>query len=195
VDDVAIDIGQAEVAARMAIRQSLVIQSQAVQQRRVQVVHVYDSESKSACRRLCNPSHPAAGQIARRLERKAVSGMEGKISHHKHKSAWHPFPALFGGRAACQSDSGAVVTVIEDLQQQGVLPQEMVADTADGGDDNHVRCAAAGVDLISPTSGKCPSDQIAPDGRTAVEFQVELRERTDEYGRVELVPTCVACPA
>ena len=30
---------------------------------------------------------------------------------------------------------------------------------------------------------------------TAADFQVELRKRTDEYGRVELVPTCVACPA
>ena len=40
LDDVAVDVGQAEVAALEAVRQPLVVQAQAVEQRRVEVVDV-----------------------------------------------------------------------------------------------------------------------------------------------------------
>ena len=96
---------------------------------------------------------------------------------------------------ACQSDSAALKTVAEDLKQQELAPDEMVADTAYGGDDNYQWCAKEGIDLISPTSGKCPEDHADPDAITTADFHVELREQTDEYGRREMVPTCISCPA
>lgn len=96
---------------------------------------------------------------------------------------------------ACRSDSAAVDTVTDDLKQQGFVPDEMLADTAYGGDDNHVHCAGEGIDLISPTSGTCPDDHIDPDAITQADFVVEDGERIGAWGRTEPNPRCVSCPA
>ncbi len=56
-------------------------------------------------------------------------------------------------------------------------------------------CAEQGIDLISPTSGKCPEAHIDPDVLTAADFEVEEGFRTGPWGHVEPDPQCVACPA
>jgi hypothetical protein len=62
---------------------------------------------------------------------------------------------------ACQTDSAALAVVIEDLKANGFEPTELLADTAYGGDENHSRCLDEGIDLITPTPGKCPDQQTA----------------------------------
>lgn len=98
-------------------------------------------------------------------------------------------------QTACESDSAALETVVDDLKQQGVVPEEILADTAYGGDDNHVACTEAGIDLISPTSGTCPDAHADPDALTAADFKVEEGFRTGPWGHIEPDPKCVACPA
>jgi len=96
---------------------------------------------------------------------------------------------------ACQSDAASLADVLDDLKEQDFLPSQMLADTAYGGDDNHCLCGKEGIDLISPTSGKCPEDHIDPNVLTAADFQVEAGERIGAWGLVEPNPRCIACPA
>jgi hypothetical protein len=96
---------------------------------------------------------------------------------------------------ACQSDAASLADVLDDLKEQDLLPSQMLADTAYGGDDNHCLCGKEGIDLISPTSGKCPEDHIDPNVLTAADFQVEAGERIGAWGLVEPNPRCIACPA
>lgn len=98
-------------------------------------------------------------------------------------------------QTACKSDASSLTTVVEDLKSQNLLPNSLLADTAYGGDDNQQYCEAEGINLVSPTSGKCPDAHVDADELTAADFQVALCDAKDERGRVASVPTCVACPA
>ena len=139
---------------------------------------------------ICNPSDPDAT-----LDGHKGSGYQVQLSETCSDQNAVQLILSAIPETACQSDSAALETVMEDLRQQGFLPREILADTAYGGDENHVQCAQAGIDLISPTSGKAPDDHTNPEAITAADFRVELRERTNDYGHVEMVPTCIACPA
>ena len=96
---------------------------------------------------------------------------------------------------ACQTDSAALKDLLDDLQNQNLLPSQLTADTAYGGDENHCRCRQMGIDLISPTSGKCPENHVADDALTAADFVVEEGARIGAWGLAEPHPKCIACPA
>ncbi|MDB5386446.1 MAG: hypothetical protein JWM11_2092, partial [Planctomycetaceae bacterium] len=72
-------------------------------------------------------------------------------------------------QTACVSDASSLTTVIEDLKKLELLPKSLLADTAYGGDDNQQYCEAEGIDLISPTPGKCPEDQVDGEHLTAAD--------------------------
>ena len=82
--------------------------------------------------------------------------------------------------------------VLEDLQKRDLLPEEVLADTAYGSDDNVQQAAALDVEVVSPVSGPTPSATTAStDAKGAViasltidDFAVD--ERT---GKVEACPT------
>jgi hypothetical protein len=54
-------------------------------------------------------------------------------------------------QAAHESDADALVPYIEATEERGIKPEEALADTIYGGDDNHQAAKQKGVDLIAPT--------------------------------------------
>ena len=61
-------------------------------------------------------------------------------------------------QTACESDTEAPEEVTEDLKQSDLLPGQMLADTLYGSDENVLASADDGIELISPVSGKAPSE-------------------------------------
>jgi len=96
---------------------------------------------------------------------------------------------------AHQCDSDALKKVLTDLSQQDLLPNQMVADTAYGSDENYVRSQRYGVDLIAPVPGKESESKANGDQFRETDFQVQQREVTDAYGVKHINPFIVTCPA
>lgn len=59
-------------------------------------------------------------------------------------------------QSAAESDSDALTPVLENQADYGLLPDKLLADTSYGGDENVETCREAGIELISPVSGKDP---------------------------------------
>ncbi len=83
-------------------------------------------------------------------------------------------------QTASEHDANAIETVIDALKQNDMVPKEMSADTAYGGDDNVQRCETEGIELVSPTPGKKPEDVYAINSDDFV-----IDEETGE---------CTSCP-
>jgi hypothetical protein len=79
-------------------------------------------------------------------------------------------------QTACEPDAGAVVPMLDQLEQAARLPGEMLADTLYTGDENVEAAAARGVDLVGPVPGRAPEsdpealsvDDFAWDERTGM---------------------------
>src|SRR4051795_3302709 len=69
---------------------------------------------------------------------------------------------------ACEPDAGAVVPMLDRLDQAGRLPEEMLADTLYTSDENVQAAAALGVDLVGPVPGRAP--EADPAGLTVDDF-------------------------
>ena len=83
---------------------------------------------------------------------------------------------------ACASDSQAVRPMLGQLAANGLTPEQMAADTADGSDENYVIAESFGVELIAPVPGRAP--------------QVEAGELTlDDFAHNEVTGSVEACPA
>jgi Transposase DDE domain len=83
---------------------------------------------------------------------------------------------------ACHPDAAAVTPMLDQLEEAGRLPDELLADTLYTGDENVQAAAARGVDLVGPVPGRAP--ESAPEALTVDDFAWD--ERT---GAVD------ACPA
>ncbi len=57
-------------------------------------------------------------------------------------------------QTACASDAQAVTPMLDQLENAGRLPDELLADTLDTGDENVQAAAARGVDLVGPVPGR-----------------------------------------
>ncbi len=58
-------------------------------------------------------------------------------------------------QTACASDAQAVTPMLDQLENAGRLPDELLADTLYTGDENVQAAAARGVDLVGPVPGLC----------------------------------------
>jgi Transposase DDE domain len=85
-------------------------------------------------------------------------------------------------QTACEPDADAVAPMLDQLEQAGRKPEEMLADTLYTGDENVQAAAARGVDLIGPVPGRAPA--LDPAALTVDDFAYD--ERTG---------TIHACPA
>jgi Transposase DDE domain len=85
-------------------------------------------------------------------------------------------------QTACESDAQAVTPMLDQLETAGRLPEELLADTLDTGDENVLAAAARGVDLVGPVPGRAP--EADPETLTVDDFALD--ERT---GMID------ACPA
>jgi hypothetical protein len=139
---------------------------------------------------VCNPSDPDAT-----LDGHKGSGYQVQLSETCSPDNETQLILSAIPETACQSDSAAFADVIDELKERGFLPSQMLADTAYGGDENYCRCREEGIDLISPTPGRCPENQIDPQMLTAADFQVGVGTNIRANGVVETGPQCIACPA
>jgi hypothetical protein len=65
-------------------------------------------------------------------------------------------------QTAVESDANALTPVLEDLQKRDLLPEEMLADTSYGSDDNVQKAAALHVEVVSPVPGPTPTTTTTP---------------------------------
>jgi hypothetical protein len=83
---------------------------------------------------------------------------------------------------ACANDSEAVRPMLEQLDGNGLTPEQMAADTAYGSDENYMIAESFGVELIAPVPGRAP--------------QGEPGELTlDDFAHNEVTGSVDACPA
>ena len=85
-------------------------------------------------------------------------------------------------QTACVSDAQAVTPMLDQLENAGRLPEELLADTLDTGDENVEAAAVRGVDLVGPVPGRAP----AADPATLTVDDFALDERT---GTLDACPT------
>ena len=114
-------------------------------------------------------------------------------------------------QSAAEPDGGAVVPMLDQLQESKLLPETMLADTLYGGDENVQAAETRGVELVAPIPGCEP--EIDPAALTLDDFAVDERtgrveacpqghaplvvERDKEAGttRIEMAPeVCAGCP-
>ena len=139
---------------------------------------------------VCNPSDPEAT-----LDGHKGSGYQVQLSETCGADNEVQLIVSAIPETACQTDSAALAVVIDDLKASGFKPSELLADTAYGGDENHSRCLDEGIDLITPTPGKCPANQVDSEHLTVADFTVEPGVKIGPWGREIPDPKCVACPA
>jgi hypothetical protein len=83
---------------------------------------------------------------------------------------------------ANRSDANAVAEPLEELQQRGCQPKQLLADSAYGSDENVERAKEAGVELISPTNpGSSKSDKLS-----SSDFEYD-----ETIGEMTACPACV----
>jgi len=73
---------------------------------------------------------------------------------------------------AHNSDANAVMPAIESAKERGLAPEELLADSLYGSDDNTQRAAQEGVALIAPTMGSPKKDSIG-----LAEFEVSEQDQ------------------
>jgi hypothetical protein len=83
-------------------------------------------------------------------------------------------------QTAAEPDANALEPMLEKLHEQEHLPEEMLADTAYGGDDNVQAAAALGVEVISPVAGPTTAAETDPAKLTIDDFAHD--ERTGKVG-------------
>ena len=105
--------------------------------------------------------------------------------------------------SADQSDAHALIPLIEEAQRRGLGPEEVLADSLYGGDDNVEQARARGVEVISPTMGKPGELSLAEftlkeDSTVAAcpekKAPVKTRARKGKYTATFDLDTCACCP-
>lgn len=81
-------------------------------------------------------------------------------------------------QTAADSDSAALPEVVERLQNNGHKPEELLADTHYGSDENVQDCAGKGIELVAPVKKRHEGNE---DALTALDFAID--ETTREVQR------------
>lgn len=92
-------------------------------------------------------------------------------------------------QTAVESDAKSLLPVLEDLQARQLLPEEMLADTSYGSDENVQAAAALGVEVVSPVAGPTPTANAAVAGAVEPKLTIDDFAVDERTGRVD------ACPA
>jgi hypothetical protein len=123
-----------------------------------------------------NPSEPDAGYSAHKGQGYQVQLTETCSTANEVQLITGALP-----QSAAEPDGGAVVPMLDQLEESELLPEVMLADTLYGGDENVQAAQERGVELVAPIPGREP--KIDPTALTLDDFAVD--ERT---GRVETCP-------
>jgi hypothetical protein len=92
-------------------------------------------------------------------------------------------------QTAVEADANALVPVLADLQARDLLPEELLADTSYGSDDNVQHAATLGVELVSPVSGPTTTPEPDATGEVVAKLTIDDFAVDERTGKVE------ACPA
>lgn len=109
-------------------------------------------------------------------------------------------------QTAVEHDANSLAPVLADLQAQGFLPQDMLADTSYGSDENVQLAAALGVELVSPVPGNdttqataesaTPDAPATPDGKSPDAPEPVLEKLSiDDFAVDERTGKVTACPS
>jgi len=109
---------------------------------------------------LQNPSDPDATYSGHKGQGYQVQVMEtyGKEKETREKSL--NLITYVHVEPAHESDAHALLPAIESSKKQGLSPEELLADTSYGGDENGQKAKKLGVELISPTKSTKEKDGI-----------------------------------
>jgi Transposase DDE domain len=153
-----------------------------------------------------NPSEPDAGYSAHKGQGYQVQLTETCSTANEVQLITGALP-----QSAAEPDGGAVVPMLDQLEESELLPEVMLADTLYGGDENVQAAQERGVELVAPIPGREP--KIDPTALTLDDFAVDERtgrvetcpqghtplvvERDEETGttHIEMTPeVCAGCP-
>ena len=95
-------------------------------------------------------------------------------------------------QTAVESDANALAPVLADLQKRDLLPEEMLADTSYGSDDNVQQAAALDVEVISPVPG--PTATTTTEAKDA-HGEATAKLTIDDFAVDERTGKVEACPA
>jgi len=101
---------------------------------------------------LQNPSDPDAGYCGHKGKGYQMQVME---TYSPDKSQPN-FITHVKVEAAHESDSNALIPAIEDATKRELAPEQLLADSAYGGDDNVEKAKELGIEVVSPTMGAQP---------------------------------------
>jgi hypothetical protein len=135
---------------------------------------------------LQNPSDPDAGYCGHKGQGYQMQVME---TYSPDKSQ----PNLITHvkvEAAHESDSNALLPAIEDAAKRELAPQQLLADSAYGGDDNVEKAKELGVEVVSPTLGTLSQETSladfvfsgSDDITACPEGKSPLRTKTGKHG-------------
>jgi hypothetical protein len=110
-------------------------------------------------------------------------------------------------QTACEHDANALMPAITDVQDRQLSPEQVLADTLYGGDNNHQSAEVKNIELVSPVKKANTSDTILLTGFTFNEkgyvttcpagnapMQVKYKGKTDRFSAAFNQEACDACP-
>jgi len=110
-------------------------------------------------------------------------------------------------QTACEHDANALMPAITDVQDRQLSPDQVLADTLYGGDNNHQAAEVANVELVSPVKKANTSDTILLTGFTFNEkgyvticpagnapMHVKYKKKTDRFSAAFNQQECDTCP-
>ncbi|HUU29202.1 MAG TPA: transposase [archaeon] len=114
---------------------------------------------------LQNPSDPDAGYDAHKGQGYQVQVMETYSTQEdeKIKSQQLNLITHVAVGPACEHDANALIPALESTQERGLAPEEVLADSLYGGDENCEAAKVMGVEVVSPVMGTLKEGSISLD--------------------------------
>jgi len=160
-----------------------------------------------SCQSLQNPSDPEAGYSGHKGQGYQAQVMETYCDSEDPQVNAQTLNLIthVAVAPASESDSRALLPALEDTQARELGPQEVLADTAYGSDDNCRQAAALKVEVVAPLPGLPPAAglsladfQISPEGRVLAcpqgEAPLSCQYRKHRYRLAFSSSRCNACP-
>jgi len=156
---------------------------------------------------LQNPSDPEAGYSGHKGQGYQVQVMETYCDSEAPQVKAQTLNLIthVAVAPAYESDTQALLPALEDTQARELGPEEVLADTPYGSDDNCQQAAALNVEVVAPVTGPPPAAgfaladfQMSPEGLVLAcpqgEAPVAVNCRKHRYRAAFASPSCQACP-
>jgi hypothetical protein len=156
---------------------------------------------------LQNPSDPDATYDGHKGQGYQVQVMETYCTHESEEQRAKTLNLIthVEVQTACESDAHALIPALESATERGLGPEEVLADSLYGSDDNCHRAEAMGVEIISPAMGSAKEGTISlsefrfsdrgkiiacPQGHVPV----KTKHKKNRYTAAFECSDCTACP-